>query len=303
MEIIIKKALPKQTIVYDTYWKFAYERQNIFFNRINDIHPLTKDKILMKYKFTNAYRASDRISQYLINHVIPNGSQANEELFFRIILFKTFNKIDTWKTLKENLIDISYREYKFEIYDNILNTRLNKKHSIYSGAYIMASGKNRFGLKRKYQNHLKLIELMMKDGLPNKVAHAKSLEEVFLLLIKYPTVGAFLAYQYCIDLNYSNLINFSEMDFVVPGPGAKDGIKKCFSSIGGYSETDIIQYMTDRQEDEFSRLNLGFKNLWGRKLQLIDCQNLFCEVDKYSRIAHPNINGVSGRKSMFKYDS
>ena len=34
---------------------------------------------------------------------------------------------------------------------------------------------------------------------------------------------------------------------------------------------------------------LDFQNLWGRRLQLIDCQNLFCEVDKYSRVypAHP----------------
>src|SRR5258707_9985183 len=32
-----------------------------------------------------------------------------------------------------------------------------------------------------------------------------------------------------------------------------------------------------------------------RRLQLIDCQNLFCEVDKYARVAHPNIAGRTGR--------
>jgi len=35
--------------------------------------------------------------------------------------------------------------------------------------------------------------------------------------------------------------------------------------------------------------------LRGRPLQLIDCQNLFCEVDKYARVAHPQITGRSGR--------
>jgi hypothetical protein len=35
--------------------------------------------------------------------------------------------------------------------------------------------------------------------------------------------------------------------------------------------------------------------LWGRSLQLIDCQNLFCEVDKYARVYHPEIQGRSGR--------
>ena len=38
-----------------------------------------------------------------------------------------------------------------------------------------------------------------------------------------------------------------------------------------------------------------FQNLWGRPLQLIDCQNLFCEVDKYARVAHPEVAGASGR--------
>jgi len=30
-------------------------------------------------------------------------------------------------------------------------------------------------------------------------------------------------------------------------------------------------------------------------LQLIDCQNIFCEVDKYARIKHPDIKGNSDR--------
>ena len=53
--------------------------------------------------------------------------------------------------------------------------------------------------------------------------------------------------------------------------------------------------MAERQELEFERLGLNYQSLWGRKLQLIDCQNLFCEVDKYSRIKHPEISGISGR--------
>ena len=28
---------------------------------------------------------------------------------------------------------------------------------------------------------------------------------------------------------------------------------------------------------------------------MIDCQNLFCEVDKYARVAHPDVAGISGR--------
>ena len=80
------------------------------------------------------------------------------------------------------------------------------------------------------------------------------------------------------------------MDFVVPGPGARDGLRKCFVDPGGLSEPELIKLMTDLQESEFERLSLDFQSLWGRRLQLIDCQNLFCEVDKYARVAHPEIS-------------
>src|SRR5690606_22198145 len=166
---------------------------------------------------------------------------------------------------------------------------------IYSGAYIMASAKSAFGYKPKHQNHLKVLELMLSAPNFNNIVNARDMEDLYLALLNMPSIGSFLAYQYAIDINYSSLTNFSEMDFVKAGPGAKDGIRKCFTDTGDLSEEDIIRWMTERQEVEFQRLEIDFKDLWGRPLQLIDCQNLFCEVDKYSRLAHPEISGISNR--------
>lgn len=294
----------KTTPVFDTYWKFAAERQNIFYRRMKkNAQRLTDDNILKLYKFTNCYRATDRVSQFLIKNVIYSGDQSPEEVFFRIILFKTFNKIDTWKTLKNKFGEISFRDYKFDRYSNVLSEQKRKKISIYSAAYIMPSGGKKVAFSEKHNNHLKLIELMMKQSLPNRVCDAKSLQHVFDLLREYPMIGDFLAFQYAIDLNYSELIDFNEMSFVVPGPGAKDGLKKCFSDFGGLSEVDLIKCTADRQEEEFIRRGIKFRTLWGRPLQLIDCQNLFCEIDKYSRVAHPTYSGLTGRtriKQKFK---
>ncbi len=39
----------------------------------------------------------------------------------------------------------------------------------------------------------------------------------------------------------------------------------------------------------------SFPSPVGSPLQLIDCQNLFCETDKYARVAHPEVQGISGR--------
>ena len=298
LEVLTRLNPPKESEVYKTYWKFAAERQNIFFNRINNEIHWTHDKILAKHKFTNAYRASDRVSQYLIKNVIYNHSQEPKEVLFRILLFKTFNKIETWEILLNHFGSISYSEYDFEDYNEVLSRLMTNGVSIYSGAYIMTSGRSRFGHSKKHRNHLKLIEHMFDNGFTEKVSNSLSLENLFHLLKQYPTIGNFLAYQYAIDINYSEVVNFNEMDFVFPGPGAYDGIKKCFTDLGDYSEMDIIKYVTERQNLEFERINISFKDLWSRPLQLIDCQNLFCEVDKYARVAHPDVDGISGRKRI-----
>lgn len=294
--ILIRKTKPKPSVVYDTYWKFAAERQKIFLKRFNsEKHPWTKDKILNSYKFTNVYRATDRVSQYLIKNVIYKGSQTPEEIFFRLILFKIFNRISTWEFLESELGEINFKDYSFKKYEKLLSEVMQHKIPIYSAAYIMASGRSRFGYAKKHQNHLKLIELMIKEKVPHKLQNCKSMDEAFNLLLTYPTIGEFLAYQFITDINYSTLTDFSEMEFVNAGPGAKDGILKCFKDFGDYSFEDIIRMMADNQEREFERLQLNFHNLWGRNLQLIDCQNVFCEVDKYSRVAHPQISGYSHR--------
>ena len=284
--------------VYESYWRFAAERQDIFFRRIRgEAQPWTSDAVLTTHKFTNAYRASDRVSQYLIRHVIYRADlpSSPSEVFFRILLFKLFNRIQTWEILEQFFGQITFEDYRFEHYDEILMRTMRDGYRIYSAAYIMPPGKNSFGRDAKHQNHLLLLEYMMKNSLPEQLAQTRTMQEGFEKLRACPTIGDFLAYQFITDINYSEITNFSEMDFVVPGPGARDGLHKCFVDPGGLNEPELIRLMADRQEQEFERLGLDFKSLWGRRLQLIDCQNLFCEVDKYARVVHPQITGRTGR--------
>ena len=286
----------RPTVVYDTYWRFSAERQEVFFRKLEGKEPpWTDDPIIARHKFTNAYRASDRVSQYLIRNVIYEGEQSAPEVFFRTILFKLFNKIETWELLKSNLGVITWEGYSFDKLDTLLSHALASKIPIYSAAYIMPSGNSAFGYRRKHRNHLKLLERMMEDEVPYQIANATNMKKAFEILRSYPMIGNFLAYQFATDLNYSEICDFSEMEFVVPGPGARDGIHKCFSDLGGLSESDVIRLVAERQKYEFERLGLRFRTLWGRQLQLIDCQNLFCEISKYARIAFPNIAGVSKR--------
>jgi hypothetical protein len=284
----------RPTPVFDTYWRFAAARQAVYEARLSgQSPPWSGDPILSAYRFTNCYRAADRVSQYLITQVCYRADQSWHEVFFRVLLFKIFNRVATWRLLTAQLGQLAWAEYDYATYNATLSEALAAGERVYSAAYIMPPPP--LGEKRKHSNHLRLLELMMKDRAPDRVAEASSMSTAFKVLASYPGIGAFLAFQYLIDLNYAAGLGFSEMDFVVPGPGAKDGIRKCFGAAAAGIEAEVIHYMADSQDEHFARLGLRFGGLRGRPLQLIDCQNLFCEVDKYARVAHPEIPGISGR--------
>lgn len=286
------------TPVFKSYWEFASKRQNIFWERVHGRHPtFLNDPILSQYKFTNAYRASDRVSQFLIQQVIYKNDAPKdaENTFFRILLFKLFNKIETWCALEKAFGTVRLETFEFCAYDDFLTDLLRSGQSIYSAAYMMPSGASAFGQKYKHSNHLRLIEWMLDRRYPAKLKNTAKMGEGFQLLLAAPTIGNFLAYQYITDVNYSDLTDYSEQEFVVPGPGALDGIAKCFVDSRGVSAKSIIEYMAKSQNEYFDRYGLEFKDLWGRELQLIDCQNLFCEISKYARVAFPEISGVSDR--------
>jgi len=286
----------ERTVVFDSYWRFAAERLRVYLRRLTDPRgPWTEDTILRSYRFTNTYRVADRVSQYLVREVQSRSdrSQAPAELFFRTMLFKLFNRIETWETLERELGPISWQAADFDGMLRVLDGAMRRGATVYSAAYIMPSP--RLGGARKHANHLKLLATMMDDGMPARVERASSLSDVYELLRPWPGLGSFLAFQYAIDLNYSAMLDFDEASFVVAGPGALDGIAKCFSSTGGHNAEAVIQMMVDEQDGHFARLGLNFPGLFGRKLQPIDCQNLFCEISKYSRVAHPEVSGSSGR--------
>lgn len=294
------------TPVFQCYWEFAAKRQQIFRDRIHDRKfNESNDRILAHYKFTNAYRASDRVSQYLIRDVIykDNIPHDIENTFFRIILFKIFNNIQTWEALESEFGNIELTNFTLHKFDDFLTDRLKRGIRNYSAAYVMPSAGSTFRQTYKHSNHLHLLNWMLEKSYPSKLHNANTMKDGFQLFLAAPSIGHFLAYQYVTDINYSEITDFSEREFVVAGPGALDGISKCFGDTKGVSPSSIIRYMTESQYRYFSKIKPTFRDLWGRNLQFIDCQNLFCEISKYARVAFPEIRGVSNRfriKQKFK---
>ena len=286
------------TPVFDAYWRFAAERQHIFRLRLRGAAPpFTTDPVLEKFKFTNAYRASDRTSQYLIRSVVYDRPRPWRDTFLRIVLFKLFNRIETWERLTEHVGEINADTFDVKLFQQVLGEAFKGGEKLYSAAYIIPPPQG-FGGERKHENHMFLIDRMLREGLDRRVAAAPTMDAAYNALLQYPSIGTFLAYQLITDLAYAPDMELREDEFVVPGPGALDGIAKCFSDLGDFTPAETIRWAMESQETQFNSRGIVFEDLWARPLQLIDCQSLFCEIGKYARAAYPGAAGPSGRRRI-----
>lgn len=284
--------IPDKRILY-YYFYFMQERMNMFWKKCEKNRlSLTEDPILRDYKFTNVYRACDRVSQYLISHVIYRHIDhfTPEDMLLRILVFKIFNKIETWDYLEKVYGDIRVEHFDVEEICRLLSIR-QKSLPIFSNAYMMTGSHRRYDcLSSKHAKWLQMVkDEFIGEGVVDRVLNADSMETVFNLMEKCSFVGGFLAYQYTIDFNYSPYVNFDENSFVKAGIGAVRGLKKCFKSIGDNYEA-AIRYTYEHLDDFRKEFGFeDFKPLPGREPHLIDIQNCFCETDKYLRAKMPEL--------------
>ncbi|MGV1804602.1 nucleotide kinase domain-containing protein [Agrobacterium vitis] len=285
--------------VYELYWTFASRRQSAFEARLaGQSQPWTLDPILQVYKFCNVFRAADRVSQFMIKDVAygQDPETTARDRVFQITAFRTFSNIATWESVTSFLGGAPRLDHlRSGEFEQALDRVKAQNGGLYTGAFILCANKA-FGFDEKHRNHVALFKHMFLDhACAERVLQAPSLEAVVELLQGFPLMGPFMAYQTAIDLNYSELLDFSENDYTQAGPGALRGLKKAFTNLGDYSPADTILWMVDRQDEEFRRLGLPFKGLFGRRLHGIDCQGLFCELDKYCREAVPELTSARSR--------
>lgn len=291
-----KIPVPGENFPYYLYW--MCERMNIFWKKYEGKPaPWTDDEVLRNGKFCNVYRCLDRVSQYLLSHVIYNGKKYEpEDIFFRILLFKHFNKIETWELMEKEFGEITY-EVGLENIAKFLDDCIERKIAIYGNAYIINCFFYQYPEYKhitelsKHRAHFRIYEdEIFQNGHLYDFLEAGSLEELFWVFRKMKIYGDFTAQQYAIDLNYSTLFNFSENDFVITGPGSIKGISWTFDGIGKNKDdyVEVIKWVHDNFEELMSNFEreTGMKwnpLPWETVPTLTNLQNCFCEASKYAK--------------------
>ena len=191
--VIAQQTLPVSPVI-DTFFKWMAERDRIRRKRlVGDPPPWTQDQILRDHEFWNVFRIYDDRTQYVLRNVINTGSQDHQEVCFRVILFKLFNRISTWELLNKELGPLSFASFDLKAYQDVLAEAHNKSLPLYGAAH--QNPPPRFGETLSFKNSLLLLQLMMDEDLPGQLLHRKHLRDAFEIIHLYPSMGNFLGFQ------------------------------------------------------------------------------------------------------------
>lgn len=292
--------------ILDTFFKFVVERHAIHQRRLaGQPPPWTTNDVMAKYPFTNVFRVFDRGSQYVLHNVINVGDQSLTEQCFRVMLFRAFNKEETWEYMEERLGGVTWRNFDLQAYEEILVERNRQGYPLYNPAYIIPSPK--LGGLTSPANHLRLIEMMMTEGLPEQLKKLQHLQDAHGRIVLFPGMGDFMALQLLLDLNMTTHFGFSEDEWVALGPGSMECIRKMFGADVRGHELDAVRYLHRTQHQHFARLNVSPGRIprlaHGMRsgLSMVDIEHALCECEKYSRAAHPSIQGHRQRVSKRRF--
>ena len=222
-----------------------------------------------------------------MREVIEKGSQDPIEICFRVMLYDIFTRASTYQLLAQHFAPLSYKTFDREAFAECLRGR----PALYTHAFQKTSAldKSRPHLSR-LDAHLEELEKWIKDEVPQRLAAADSLVNVYDYFWWQPGWAEFKAYQLTLNLSYTPLVNFHANDFVVPGPGARAGLKRMFGASMDAAVRDdptaymrALLWMTRTQDEHFARLGLRFSRLEGRPLEAADIEHAVCELEKYAR--------------------
>lgn len=264
------------------YW--VWEREAIRVSKgLGLDKPWTEDPILQKYRFCNARRRDDRMTQWLITNMYDHIAHGEEDMWFIAAIARYINWPPTLiELLKEGMISAKAEKFDSHGFVEVLDRIKASGVKVYGSAYMLYPGRETGSNKAKTIAYRFLLPLVDGREQIREVVASNSVEKVVGELTKYYGWNTFLAGQVAADLSYypeelGEAIDLYEWAPV--GPGSQRGLNRLF----GYPITHTWK------QDEF---NTALKVIWldiAEQLDidqftLHDAQNVMCECDKMWRV-------------------
>ena len=272
----------------ERYFDFINERHLIYLRKIRkEPFPWTEDPILQRYKFTNVFRENDATTVWFREN-IRDPLRDETEVALATIIFRWFNLIETGKVLVEHNL---HREWDS---DKCYSALVNQPQWV-TGAYII---KTPNGMD-KLQGVCWSIDQIVHDKerfINELFASTSSLEEQWELLLPYPYMGPFMAYEVVTDWRHTWLGDEAKdiTTWANPGPGAKRGLNRIF---GRDLNKQIKNHLFIEEMKDLLEMSSNFVHGQVPTLEMREIEHCLCEFDKYERVR----NGQGKPRSIYKW--
>jgi hypothetical protein len=282
-----------------------YKPENVekFFNFLNERHliylrktrkeefPWTTDPILQRYKFTNVFRENDRTTVWFREHVREN-MRDDIDVALATVIFRWFNLIETGQLLLEHGLFKNWdSDYCMEI--------LQDQPQWVTGAYIIKTPNG----MNKLEGVCWAIDQIANDQnkFIDSIYEAKdSLKALWEVLMPYPYMGPFMAYEVVTDLRHTYLLRDATdiLTWANAGPGAMRGLNRLAGRDLDFCRRTHPWNDEMRNLWEISRERLNPNLIDLSQFEMREIEGGLCEFDKYSRI----LNEEGRTRSIYKYD-
>lgn len=259
------------------YW--IQERESVRIKRKNrQRKPWTDDPVLRSYRFCNARRMDDKVSNWLLSNWY-RPYYGHENMVLAVVIARHFNQPTTLE-----YIGFPERWDPVKLYRKIVRMKQrHPKRSVFNGAYIIRSSSNtspRF-YPDKSEMVIKETTQQFVDNPPD--LDTRSMMRVVEELLKYRNFGTFIAGQVAADLRWGIEGEWKDRNkWAAIGPGSRRGMNRVHERPKDYPLEQ------DQFNAELGVLIKEVKKALPRSLtkryEAIDYQNHLCETDKYNRV-------------------
>jgi len=259
----------------EKFFEFIDERHMIYLRRLRgEEYPWTADPILQKYKFTNVFRENDATTVWFREN-IREPMRDDPDVVMATIIFRWFNLISTGKLLVEHDL---HRLWDSEVCYEVLKD----EPQWITGAYIIKSPNGMDKLK----GICWAIDQIANDGnkFMNDIHEARfSLEDQWNVLLPYPYMGPFMAYEVVTDWRHTWLGDqaLDIMSWANPGPGARRGLNRIH---GRPLEKTIKTKQCVEEMKDLLHASPAYIGVHVPNLEMRDIEHSLCEFDKYERV-------------------
>ena len=279
---------------------FVEERHKVWAARQAGLpQPWTEDPIVASKKFTNVFRVLDFGSQFILTDLV-DPELPLRDMLARLFLYRHTGRVEVWQALEmttgyptvANLDDVlaAWQAYRGETKTVLKTKRLTPgpgfghsktigERPVFTSAYLVFPQSAVRGTD-KLESIIQLTKRLFTPGSPDDIVpdfeRATTQAERFATLRRNKGVADFMSMQVLTDWGYTpHCGEDREDEFVVPGPGARNGAEEL-----GLPAEKAVEWAY-----EAVRSLPDPPTLAGRLPSRMDVQNCLCEFSKYARHA------------------